>query len=137
MNGVIKKWKKGVIRQNIVGTHVETQLVKIEKGGKKIMKKDEEIMEDRMKKYGPPRLFFQTYGQMCQLLDIFAEASGQESINEGHLAALKQVLLKVLRSTWDPNHLDNYCDARNYISISEKCIIENQGKGDLNAKAKE
>ena len=41
MNGVIKKWKKGVIRQNIVGTHVETQLVKIEKGGKKIGDREE------------------------------------------------------------------------------------------------
>ena len=39
-------------------------------------------------------------------------------------AAMKFVLLKVLRSTWNPNVEDNYCDARNYISIAEKCVNE-------------
>ena len=85
------------------------------------MKTDSEIMEDRMKKYGPPKLFFKTYGDMCRLLDLYAEESDQEQINEGHLVAMKQVLLKVLRSVWSPEILDNYCDARNYISISEEC----------------
>jgi hypothetical protein len=85
---------------------------------------DEEIMEDREGKYGPPELFFKNYGEMCRIIDSYAEASGQEEINESHLSAMKFVLLKVLRSTWNPNVEDNYCDARNYISIAEKCVNE-------------
>jgi len=82
---------------------------------------DKEILEDRQDKYGPPELFFGTFGEMARLLDRYAEASGQEYINEAHLSAMKMVLLKVLRSTWNPTVEDNYCDARNYISIAEGC----------------
>lgn len=89
---------------------------------------DEEIMEDRQKKYGPPELFFKNYGEMCRILDTYAEASGQEVIDESHLSAMKFVLLKVLRSTWDPNVEDNYCDARNYISIAEGCVKKSANK---------
>jgi len=80
---------------------------------------DEEILKDREEKYGSPDLFFSTYGSMCRLLDCYAEASSQDPIDEGHLSALKMVLLKILRSTWNPEVEDNYCDARNYISIAE------------------
>ena len=82
---------------------------------------DKEILEDRQDKYGPPELFFGIFGEMARLLDRYAEASGQEYINEAHLSAMKMVLLKVLRSTWNPTVEDNYCDARNYISIAEGC----------------
>ena len=82
---------------------------------------DEEILEDREDKYGPPDLFFSTFGSMCRMLDCYAEASGQDTIDEGHLHAMKMVLLKVIRSTWNPAVQDNYCDARNYISIAERC----------------
>ena len=102
-----------------MGIYVE--IMQGHKGAREKMEKDSEIMEDRMKKYGPPKLFFKTYGDMCRLLDLYAEESNQEQINEGHIAALKQVLLKVLRSVWSPEISDNYCDARNYISISEEC----------------
>ena len=90
---------------------------------------DEEILKDREEKYGSPDVFFKTYGDMCRLLDSYAEASSQDPIDEGHLSALKMVLLKVLRSVWNPDVEDNYPDARNYISIAEDCV----GKG-LNHK---
>lgn len=80
---------------------------------------DLEILKDRRSKYGPPELFFETYGEMCRLLDRYAEASGQDTVNDGHLMALKMVLLKVLRSTWNPAIDDNYCDGRNYFTIAE------------------
>ena len=80
---------------------------------------DLEILEDRRSKYGPPELFFETYGEMCRLLDRYAEASDQESVNNGHLMALKMVILKVVRSTWNPTMDDNYCDGRNYFTIAE------------------
>ncbi len=82
---------------------------------------DDEILKDRESKYGPPEMFFKTYGEMSKLLDLYAEASNQDKINESHLSAMKLVLLKVLRSTWNPYVDDNYCDARNYISIAEQC----------------
>ena len=89
---------------------------------------DEEILFDRQEKYGPPELFFETFGKISRLLDRYAEASKQEKINESHLSAMKLVLLKVLRSTWNPTVLDNYCDARNYISIAEGCAKERANK---------
>jgi hypothetical protein len=82
---------------------------------------DEDILKDREGKYGPPELFFEVYGRMTRTLDEYAEASGQELVNEGHLCAMKMVLLKVLRSTWNPAVEDNYCDGRNYFSIAELC----------------
>ena len=82
---------------------------------------DDEILKDRESRYGPPELFFKNYGEMCRILDLYAEASDQDRINESHLSAMKLVLLKVLRSTWNPYVGDNYCDARNYISIAESC----------------
>jgi len=85
---------------------------------------DEEILFDRQGKYGPPTKFFETYGEMCRLLTQYAEDSNQETINAGHLEALRFVLMKVLRSTWNPDIEDNYCDARNYISIAEGCAKE-------------
>ena len=83
---------------------------------------DEEILKDREEKYGSPDLFFSTYGSMCRMLDCYAEASSQDPIDEAHLSAMKMVLLKVLRSVWNPEVEDNYCDARNYISIAEDCV---------------
>lgn len=85
---------------------------------------DEEILKDREEKYGSPDLFFSTYGSMCRLLDCYAEESYNSTINVGHISAMKMVLLKVLRSVWNPELEDNYCDARNYISIAEKCVNE-------------
>ena len=82
---------------------------------------DDEILVDRQSKYGPPKLFFKTYGEMCRLLDEYSVSSNQETINDAHLAALKMVILKVLRSTWNPNLEDNYKDGRNYITIAEEC----------------
>ena len=85
---------------------------------------DEEILFDRQGKYGPPDLFFKTYGEMCRMLDEYAEASSQETVNDAHLTALKMVLLKVLRSTWNPGMADNYADGRNYFTISQVCATE-------------
>ena len=70
---------------------------------------DDEILIDRQSKYGPPKLFFKTYGEMCRLLDEYSSSSNQETI------------LKVLRSAWNPNLEDNYKDGRNYITIAEEC----------------
>ena len=81
---------------------------------------DEEILKDRELKYGNPEQFFESYGAMCELLDRYA-CMGQRKPNYAHLASLKLVLLKVLRSGFYPGHTDNYADMRNYASISEMC----------------
>jgi len=87
---------------------------------------DDEILVDRQSKYGPPKLFFKTYGGMCRLLEQYSDSSSsnQETINDAHLAALKMVILKVLRSTWNPILEDNYKDGRNYLTIAEDCAKE-------------
>jgi hypothetical protein len=81
---------------------------------------DKEILKDREAKYGKPREFFKAYGAMCEILDRYA-CMGQGEANYAHLSAMKMVILKVLRSVWNPGLKDNFADARNYITIAEKC----------------
>lgn len=89
--------------------------------------KDEEILKDRESQYGCPKEFFKTYGEMCRLLDAYAETSDEESICEGRLVALKLALLKIVRAAWNPTLTDSYQDARNYITIAEM-MPTNQNK---------
>lgn len=80
---------------------------------------DKKIIEDRAKKYGDPKDFFPRYGQMCQILRTHAAQGQKEKLNNGHLQALEMVLLKALRSAWNPQTPDNYPDMRNYGAIAE------------------
>ena len=82
-------------------------------------KNDKEILESREEVYGPPRLFFEAYGRMCEVLDEYAHIGQGRKVNYGHISAMKMVLLKVLRSSWCPDVEDNYADTRNYASIAE------------------
>ena len=82
-------------------------------------KNDKEILERREEVYGPPRLFFEAYGRMCEVLDEYAHIGQGRKVNYGHISAMKMVLLKVLRSSWCPDVKDNYADTRNYASIAE------------------
>ena len=79
---------------------------------------DLEIIKDREGKYGPPPEFFERYGQICEILDGYANHNNSTP-NAGHLAALKMVALKMLLSAWNPGVEDNYCDGRNYFTIAE------------------
>ena len=87
-------------------------------------KTDKEILEDRQSRYGDPVLCFSAWGEMCRILDAYAENSNQDPINEAHLSALKMVLLKTVRSVWSPDLEDNYKDGRNYLTIAERCSRE-------------
>jgi len=80
---------------------------------------DEQILEDRESKYGPPVHCFETWAIMCEALNQYAKASG--NINLAHLYALKMDLLKIVRSAWNPTISDNYKDGRNYCTIAQKC----------------
>ena len=83
------------------------------------MTTDKEIEKDREGKYGPPLKFFRVYQEMCKLLTEYSELSKHDK-PDGHLEVLRFVLLKVLRSSWNPGVEDNYCDARNYINFAER-----------------
>jgi len=80
---------------------------------------DGEVLVDREEVYGPPRLFFEAYGQMCEILDEYAHIGQGKDVNYGHLSSTKMVLLKLVRSVWCPDVEDNYVDSRNYVSIAE------------------
>ena len=80
---------------------------------------DSEILKDRESKYGKRTEFFDTWGKMCVLMRLYAESSSRETIDEAHYHAMTMVLLKVLRSAFNPDLEDNYKDARNYITIAE------------------
>ena len=61
---------------------------------------DDQIIQDREEKYGPPLDCFRTWATICTAL----------------MAALKMV-----RSVWSPYIDDNYADGRNYFSIAQTC----------------
>ena len=82
-------------------------------------KNDGEVLVDREEVYGPPRLFFEAYGRMCEILDEYAHVGQGKDVNYGHLSSTKMVLLKLVRSVWCPDVEDNYVDSRNYVSIAE------------------
>lgn len=89
---------------------------------------DKKIIEDRANKYGDPKDFFPRWGEMCQILKTHA-VQGQKELNQGHLQALEMVLLKALRSAWNPQLHDNYCDLRNYGSIAEMQVkLDSKGR---------
>tara|TARA_Y100001963_G_C6769673_1_gene444191 strand:+ start:1794 stop:2078 length:285 start_codon:yes stop_codon:yes gene_type:complete len=91
-------------------------------------KNDRKIIQDRAEKYGDPKDFFPRYGQMCEILRVHA-VQGQKEVNQAHLQALEMVLLKALRSAWNPQTSDNYCDLRNYGSIAEMQVtLEVKGR---------
>tara|TARA_R100001530_G_scaffold37004_1_gene28714 strand:+ start:302 stop:577 length:276 start_codon:yes stop_codon:yes gene_type:complete len=85
---------------------------------------DESVIEHRESVYGPPRMFFESYGVICKVLDEYARAGQGEECNHAHLSAMKMVALKVLRSCWCPKVGDNYVDGRNYMSIAEMNVPE-------------
>ena len=88
---------------------------------------DEQILEDRESKYGPPKRCFETWATMCETLNQYAKESG--NVNLAHLYSLKMDLLKIVRSAWNPNIEDNYKDGRNYLTIAEMCAKKgNHGK---------
>ena len=88
---------------------------------------DEQILEDRESKYGPPQRCFETWATMCETLNQYAKESG--NVNLAHLYSLKMDLLKIVRSAWNPNIDDNYKDGRNYLTIAEMCAKKgNHGK---------
>jgi hypothetical protein len=89
---------------------------------------DKKIIQDRADKYGDPKDFFNRYGQMCEILRVHA-VQGQKEVNQAHLQALEMVLLKALRSAWNPQTRDNYCDLRNYGSIAEMQVkLDTRGR---------
>ena len=83
---------------------------------------DEQILEDRESKYGPPKRCFETWAIMCETLNQYAKESG--NVNLAHLYALKMNLLKIVRSVWNPTIDDNYKDGRNYVTIAKQCTEE-------------
>ena len=87
---------------------------------------DKKILKDREAKYGKPHEFFEAYGAICEILDRYASV-GQGEAHYAHLSAMKMAMLKVLRSVWNPGLEDNYADARNYITIAEKCVKKSGG----------
>ena len=83
---------------------------------------EEQILEDRESKYGPPVRCFETWATMCETLNQYAKESG--NVNLPHLYSLKMDLLKIVRSAWNPNIADNYKDGRNYVTIAKQCTEE-------------
>ncbi len=80
---------------------------------------DDQIIQDREEKYGPPLDCFRTWATICTALDNYAKESPWE--NKAHLYALKMAALKMVRSVWSPYIDDNYADGRNYFSIAQTC----------------
>ena len=80
---------------------------------------DDQIIQDREEKYGPPLACFNTWAKICTALDDYAHKSPWD--NKAHLYSLKMAALKMFRAVWNPYIDDNYADGRNYFSIAQIC----------------
>ena len=85
---------------------------------------DEEILQDRATKYGPPKRCFQTWSTMCEALNTYAKESPNTDI--AHLYSCKMALLKIVRSVWNPHIEDSYKDGRNYLTLAKQMITEDK-----------
>jgi len=90
------------------------------------MKTDKQILRERGKLYGPAELQWKTVGRTHRVLDdYYREIHGDKSQgdeHEAHLACVKEAVVKIVRSIAAPGHVDNYQDGRNYLTIAEQCI---------------
>ena len=90
---------------------------------------DAQIMKQRGKLYGDADLMWKAIGRLHRTLDdYYREIHGNtvpDDEFEAHLACLKEALVKVVRSVATPEHQDNYCDGRNYLTIAGDCINGN------------
>ena len=85
---------------------------------------DEQIMKDRAKQYGPVNRQMETIGSIQMELSKYClERNEGKPSREAlaHLAAMGQVVTKMVRSISNPGHEDNYQDLRNYATIAEGC----------------
>jgi len=83
---------------------------------------DKKILEDRGKKYGPMR---EQWTSIEKIQEIMMMSRGPGQTHYGQLAALNMVVVKIMRALYDPTDPDHYADARNYITIAEKCANGN------------
>ena len=97
----------------------EDQEAKEQREWDKELSADFRVMEDREEVYGPPMLFFESYGAICEVMDEYAHIGQGKGCNYAHLSSMKMAMLKILRSCWCPDVEDNYVDGRNYMSIAE------------------
>jgi len=90
-------------------------------------KNDEKIMEERAEMYGAVGPQFEAIGRIQMNLTDYCMTvceNNPQPDNLAHLAAMNQVIVKIVRSLGNPHHADNYIDARNYITIAEDIAKE-------------
>ena len=90
-----------------------------------------QIMEARAKQYGPVKSQMETIGTIQAELFQYCMARNNNQLSReilAHLAALNQVVTKMVRSVSNREHQDNYLDLRNYARIAEECTDFNQNK---------
>lgn len=83
------------------------------------MNKDEEIVQERSKHYGPPDVMMSNIGTVWSA--ILSQHRGQniEPI-PNDVVALMLAAFKIIRTANNaPYHEDNYIDARNYLKFAE------------------
>ena len=86
-------------------------------------KTDSQIMKERNKTYGPVQSQMETIGVIQMELSRYClERNGGDPSREvlGHLAAMNQGVVKMVRSVSNPDHEDNYQDLRNFATIAEQ-----------------
>ena len=106
-----------------------------------------EIRKDRAEKYGPEKPGLMAIGIIQGTLTqyCYSMAALRPDINNGqptsealaHLANWNLVSVKMVRSVYNPGHMDNYLDSANYVDMAQKAIFDDQVKPNgLNGKRK-
>ncbi len=97
---------------------------------KKKKQTDAEIMKQRSASYGPVASQMETIGMIQgELFKCCMERNGGDPTRKalGHLAALNQGVVKMVRSVSSRDHRDNYQDLRNFATIAED-LQENESR---------
>ena len=86
---------------------------------------DHQVMKERSEVYGPVKDQMEVIGSIqFELTQYCVKRNGEDPSREtlGHLAAMNQGVVKMVRSVSNPEHLDNFQDLRNFTTIAEDGI---------------
>ena len=88
----------------------------------------EAITKQRNNTYGPPTQDFERIANMATALgfrfDPYNDGGKNGGALEAHHVAMFQIILKLSRATWSPEHMDHWVDISGYSACGYECVEE-------------
>lgn len=91
----------------------------------------EATTKQRNNTYGPPTQDFDRVANMLTAVgfrfDPLNDGGKSGGALESHHVAMIQIILKLSRATWSPEHEDHWVDIAGYAGCGYECVVENNG----------